>query len=128
MPNIANFACPTTRKKQVKTKVTRDFFTPITYIKVKNLLTDKKYQRLINDKFIENAKTFNPDLARPLIVAIRPKSLGGGYVVVDGQHTACLAEVYLEGDGEQEIPCQIPEILKHPQDLIQNHIELLLQY
>mgnify|MGYP003120678292 CR=1 FL=1 len=111
---VAGFAINV--KKQVKTKVTRDFFTPITYIKVKNLLTDKKYQRLINDKFIENAKTFNPDLARPLIVAIRPKSLGGGYVVVDGQHTACLAEVYLEGDGEQEIPCQIPEILKHPQD------------
>jgi len=61
-------------KKQVKTKVTRDFFTPITYIKVKNLLTDKKYQRLINEKFIEKAKGFDPDLARPLVVAKRPKN------------------------------------------------------
>ena len=103
-------------RKRVKTKITRDFFTPITYIKVKNLLTDKKYQRLINEKFIEKANGFDPDLARTLIVAIRPRPLGGGYVVVDGQHTACLAEVYLEGDGEQEIPCQIPNILKHPQD------------
>ena len=36
-------------KKRVKTKVTRDFFTPITFIKVKNLLTDEEYQRLINE-------------------------------------------------------------------------------
>ena len=58
---------------------------------------------------------FNPDLARPLVVAIRPKALGGEYVIVDGQHTACLAAVYLAGDGEQEIPCQIPEVLQHPE-------------
>ena len=37
-------------RKRVKTKITRDFFTPITYIKVKNLLTDKKYQRLIRSQ------------------------------------------------------------------------------
>tara|TARA_Y100001972_G_C7612273_1_gene306953 strand:+ start:90 stop:1121 length:1032 start_codon:yes stop_codon:yes gene_type:complete len=103
-------------KKRVKTKVTRDFFTPITFIKVKDLLTDEEYQRLINEKFIENANGFDPDLARPLVVAKRPKKLGGEYVVVDGQHTACLAEVYLEGDGEQEIPCQIPKVLRHPND------------
>ena len=103
-------------RKQVKTKITKDFFTPITYIKVKNLLTDSKYQRLINKKFIEKAKGFNPDLARPLVVAIRPEALGGEYVIVDGQHTACLAAVYLDGDGEQEIPCQIPEILQHPEN------------
>ena len=102
-------------RKQVKTKITKDFFTPITYIKVKNLLTDKKYQRLINEQFIKKANGFNPDLARPLVVAIRPKALGGEYVIVDGQHTACLAAVYLAGDGEQEIPCQIPEVLQHPE-------------
>ena len=103
-------------KKQVKRKITKDFFTPITYIRVKDLLTDKKYQRLINDRFIKKAKAFDPALARPLVVAIRPKSLGGEYVVVDGQHTACLASVYLDGDGNQEIPCQIPDILQHPED------------
>ena len=103
-------------KKQVKRKITKDFFTPITYIKVKDLLTDKKYQRLINYRFIKKAKAFDPALARPLVVAIRPESLGGEYVVVDGQHTACLASVYLDGDGDQEIPCQIPDILKHPED------------
>lgn len=103
-------------RKQVKTKITKDFFTPITYIKVKDLLTDSKYQRLINEQFIKKANGFNPDLARPLVVAIRPKALGGEYVIVDGQHTACLAAVYLEGDGNQEIPCQIPEVLQHPED------------
>ena len=103
-------------KKQVKRKITKDFFTPINYIKVKDLQTDIKYQRLINGRFIKKAKEFNPDLARPLVVAIRPEKLGGEYIVVDGQHTACLAAVYLEGDGEQKIPCQIPEILKHPKD------------
>ena len=52
-------------KKQVKRKITKDFFTPITYIRVKDLLTDKKYQRLINDRFIKKAKAFDPALARP---------------------------------------------------------------
>ena len=111
---VAGFAINV--RKQVKTKITKDFFTPITYVKVKDLLTDSKYQRLIHKKFIETANGFNPDLARPLVVAIRPEALGGEYVIVDGQHTACLAAVYLDGDGEQEIPCQIPEVLQHPED------------
>ena len=111
---VAGFAINV--REQVRKEITKDFFTPLTYIKVKDLLTDKKYQRLINDKFIGKAKEFNPDLARPLVVAIRPEKLGGEYIVVDGQHTACLAAVYLEGDGEQVIPCQIPEILKHPKE------------
>tara|TARA_Y100000592_G_scaffold58336_1_gene91387 strand:- start:43 stop:1074 length:1032 start_codon:yes stop_codon:yes gene_type:complete len=103
-------------RKQVKRRVTDNFFTPIRYIAVKDLLTDQKYQRLVNNKFIKKAGSFDPDLARPLIVAIRPKSLGGQFVIVDGQHTACLASVYLEGNGYQEIPCQIPNTLKHPED------------
>ena len=103
-------------KKQIKIKLNRESFTPITYIKVEDLLTDNKYQRLINERFIKKAKQFDPALARPLVVAIRPKCLGGQYVVVDGQHTACLASIYLEGDGKQEVPCQIPNILRHPED------------
>ena len=35
-------------KKQVKRKITKDFFTPITYIRVKDLLTDKKYAPLLS--------------------------------------------------------------------------------
>ena len=103
-------------RKQVKRPVTDNFFTPIEYIAVEDLLTDQKYQRLVNKNFIKKAGSFDPDLARPLIVAIRPESLGGQYVIVDGQHTACLASVYLDGNGLQEIPCQIPQVLRHPQD------------
>ncbi len=103
-------------KKQVQRRITEDAFTPIIYIKVKDLLTDQKYQRLINARFIKDAKVFNPSLARPIIIAQRPKALGGQYVIVDGQHTACLAAVYLEGDGEQTIPCQLPHKLQHPED------------
>jgi len=103
-------------RKQIKITLNRESFTPITYIKVEDLLTDNKYQRLINERFIKKAKQFDPALARPLVVAIRPKCLGGQYVVVDGQHTACLASIYLEGDGKQEVPCQIPDILRHPED------------
>ena len=103
-------------KKQVQRSITEDAFTSITYIKVKYLFTDQKYQRLINHTFIKKAKVFDPSLARPLVISQRPTSLGGQYVIVDGQHTACLAAVYLDGDGEQEIPCQIPEDLKHPEN------------
>ena len=102
-------------------KVTRDIisrndFTPITFIKLKDLTSDGKYQRLVDEKFIKKQGKFRPELVRPLIIAIRPKKLGGQKVIVDGQHTACLAEIYTQGGGEQELPCQIPPSLQHPED------------
>ena len=106
-------------KKQVKTQVNRENFAPIVFIAVEDLVVDKKYQRYINESFIKKARRkggFKPDLTRPLIIAKRPEKLGGQNVIVDGQHTGCLATVYLTGDGTQEVPCQIPSVLQHPED------------
>ena len=106
-------------KKQVKTQVNRENFAPIVFIAVEDLVVDKKYQRYINEGFIKKARRkggFKPDLTRPLIIAKRPERLGGQNVIVDGQHTGCLATVYLTGDGSQEVPCQIPSVLQHPED------------
>ena len=96
--------------KIVKGKqTTQHSFTPVEYIALRELFTDQKYQRLINQSFIKKAKVFNPKLARPLVLARRPD---GQLVIIDGQHTACLAAIYLEGDGEQVLPCQI--VIEHP--------------
>ena len=89
-------------------KTTQHSFTPVEYYPIKELFTDPKYQRLINQGFIKKAKVFNPKLARPLVLARRPD---GQLVIIDGQHTACLAAVYLEGDGEQVVPCQV--VIEH---------------
>ena len=113
-------------KKQVKTQVNREDFAPIVFIAVEDLVVDKKYQRYINESFIKKARRkggFKPDLTRPLIIAKRPQKLGGQNVIVDGQHTGCLATVYLAGDGTQEVPCQIPSVLQHPEDRSLNECE-----
>lgn len=113
-------------KKQVKTQVNREDFAPIVFIPVEDLVVDKKYQRYINESFIKKARRkggFKPDLTRPLIIAKRPQKLGGQNVIVDGQHTGCLATVYLVGDGTQEVPCQIPSVLQHPEDRSLNECE-----
>lgn len=102
--------------KVARDTISRNDFTPITFIKLKDLLSDGKYQRLVDEKFIKKQGKFKPELVRPLIIALRPKKLGGQKVVVDGQHTACLAEIYTQGGGEQELPCQIPPTLRHPED------------
>lgn len=90
-------------------------FTPVEYIEIKKLFTDQKYQRLINQNFIKSAKVFNPKLARPLVLARRPD---GTLVIIDGQHTACLAAVYLKGDGNQVVPCQI--VIEHAEGTSEN--------
>ena len=85
-------------------KTTKHDFTPVEYYPIKQLFTDRKYQRLISQSFINKQGNFNPLLARPLVVAKRPN---GQLVIIDGQHTASLAAIYLEGDGEQVVPCQV---------------------
>ena len=50
-------------------KTTQHSFTPVEYYPIKELFTDPKYQRLINQGFIKKAKVFNPKLARPLVLA-----------------------------------------------------------
>ena len=86
-------------------------FLPVTYISLKDLKVDPKYQRLINTSFIKKAKEFEPYLVKPLSVFKRPN---GNYMIVDGQHTACLAAIYVKSINDTEkdkgnfkLPCQV---------------------
>jgi len=86
-------------------------FLPVTYISLKDLKVDPKYQRLINTSFIKKAKEFEPYLVKPLSVFKRPN---GDYMIVDGQHTACLAATYVKSINDTEkdkgnfkLPCQV---------------------
>ena len=88
----------------IRKKFTRENFLKVEYIELKNLKVDKKYQRLINLNFIKKAKEFRPKLVKPLSVFKRPN---GDYFIVDGQHTACLAGVYVEDSENFKLPCQV---------------------
>lgn len=80
-------------------------FLSVEYIPIKDLKVDPKYQRLINTSFIKKAKEFEPYLVKPLSVFKRPN---GDYMIVDGQHTACLAATYVAHDnGNFKLPCQV---------------------
>ena len=92
----------------VRKAFTRRDFLPIQYISLKDLKVDPKYQRLINLNFIRRAKEFDPKLVKPLSVFLLPN---GDYFIVDGQHTACLAGVYVKDPEKFEVPCQVQE---HP--------------
>ena len=94
----------------IRKRFSRKNFIEIEWIALKDLKIDSKYQRLINRKFIENAKEFRPTLVKPLSVFLRPD---GDYVVVDGQHTCVLAATYVEDPSEFELPCQVQE---HPSE------------
>ena len=89
-------------------RFTRKNFVKLRWIKLKDLKIDDKYQRLINSKFIKDAKEFNPKLVKPISVFLRPN---GDLVVVDGQHTCMMAAIYVEDPSEFEIECQVQE---HP--------------
>ena len=75
-------------------KTTQHSFTPVEYYPIKELFTDPKYQRLINQGFIKKAKVFNPKLARPLVLARRPD---GQLVIIDGQHTSLSSSSLFRG-------------------------------
>ena len=79
-------------------------FIPVTYIPLKDLTVDPKYQRLINHNFIRKAQEFKPEFVKPLSVFQRPD---GTSVVVDGQHTSVLAATYVQNPEEFKLPCQI---------------------
>ena len=81
-----------------------DLFLKVHYIPLKDLKVDPKYQRLINTTFIKKAKEFDPLLVKPLSVFQRPND---DLMVVDGQHTSCLAATYVEEPEEFKLPCQI---------------------
>lgn len=88
----------------VRKKFSRNDFLPITWVKVKDLKVDPKYQRLINLGFIKRAEKFDPLLVKPLSVFERPN---GHLMVVDGQHTTVLSATYVEDADNFELPCQI---------------------
>ena len=94
----------------IRKKFTKDDFLPVVYVRLGDLKVDKKYQRLVNLNFIKKAKKFRPELVKPLTVFKRPN---GDLFIVDGQHTACLAGVYVEDAENFELPCQIQA---HPAD------------
>ena len=79
-------------------------FIPVTYIPLKDLTVDPKYQRLINTTFIRKAQEFKPEFVKPLSVFQRPD---GTLVVVDGQHTSVLAATYVQDPEEFKLPCQV---------------------
>ena len=89
----------------VQKTFTENDFLKVVYIPIKDLKIDPKYQRLINKSFIKKAKEFEPYLVKPLSVFKRPN---GDYMIVDGQHTACLAATYVAHDnGNFKLPCQV---------------------
>ena len=101
----------------IRKKFTKDDFLPVVYVRLGDLKVDKKYQRLVNLNFIKKAKKFRPELVKPLTVFKRPN---GDLFIVDGQHTACLAGVYVEDAENFELPCQIQV---HPADFTPEQCE-----
>ena len=79
-------------------------FIPVTYIPLRDLTVDPKYQRLINTNFIRKAEEFKPEFVKPLSVFKRPD---GTLVVVDGQHTSVLAATYVQDPEDFKLPCQV---------------------
>jgi hypothetical protein len=70
----------------------------------------KFYQRQFSVNALNSYKQFDKSLARPVVIAIRPKSLGGRKTCIDGQHTTGLA-VY--SSDIEKIPCLV---LRHPEN------------
>ena len=90
--------------------VTPEDFLPVVYIALKDLKVDPGYQRLINLTFIAKQKAFDATLVKPLSVFRRPN---GDLFVSDGQHTACLAAIYVKDHPDFKIPCQIQDHPSH---------------
>lgn len=90
--------------KPNKNKFDPKDYIPITLLKVKELYSDKDFQRLLNVTMIRKAKYFDPYLCRPLYVFKRPN---GKYSVVDGQHTGTIGYLYCDEGGDMYLPCQV---------------------
>ena len=100
---LKNKIIPSGRRTEFKNKGDWPFI-PVTYISLKDLKIDPKYQRLINTNFINKAGSFKPKFVKPLSVFKRPD---GDLVVVDGQHTSILAATYVEDAQNFKLPCQV---------------------
>lgn len=74
---------------------------------------DEQYQRMISDSNLKKQGQMDWTLLLPLIVAVRPDSLGevyAGWHVIDGQHKGVK---YLNSETEDPCPCLV---LFHPED------------
>jgi hypothetical protein len=87
-----------------------DDYVPTTYHKCKDLNVCQDYQRLINEGFIRAAGFFDPTMISPMIVYRRPD---GSMVIVDGQHSGCIAVIYTQSAGNTKFPCMV---FDHPKD------------
>ena len=101
---IANKIIPQGIRKRFTNEGPDGPFIPVTYIPLKKLTVDPKYQRLINTNFIRKAEEFKPKFVKPLSVFQRPD---GDLVVVDGQHTSVLAATYVQDPEDFKLPCQV---------------------
>ena len=86
--------------------ITQKDFPPIKWIKLKDLYIDTKYQRLLNEKMIKDANSFDTSLFSPLRCYIRPD---GKIAIADGQHEGCIAAIYTNNPEEMELQVQIFE-------------------
>ena len=68
------------------------------------------YQRQFSVTALNSYKMYNPQLVRDVVVAVRPKQLGGHKLVIDGQHTAGLA---IYSGAVDKIKCNV---LYHPEE------------
>tara|TARA_Y100001938_G_scaffold147451_1_gene228668 strand:+ start:154 stop:1218 length:1065 start_codon:yes stop_codon:yes gene_type:complete len=59
----------------------------------------KNWQRGISGNSIISYEQFDPELATVCVVSVRPEHLGGGIILVDGQHTG-LMDIFGECDQE----------------------------
>jgi hypothetical protein len=64
------------------------------------LKTARKWNRTISGNAIIKYGQFDPELATVVVVSVRPESLGGDIVVVDGQHTTMMD---ILGECDQEL-------------------------
>jgi len=85
-------------------------YIPITFLEAWKLFVSKTYQRLLDEKFIRDAESYDPNLVRPLYVFLRPN---GKYVIADGQHQSVIGILYTTAGGELILPCQV---IEHPKD------------
>lgn len=102
----------------LKKTVKPEDFPPIEWLLLEQFYVDKKYQRLLNEAMIKNAGYFDPVLCRPILVYMRPD---GKYAIVDGQHSGCIAAIYIDHNGDAKI---LAQILKHnPNSTVEDCLE-----
>ena len=87
-----------------------DDYIIITPVPIKELYSDKEYQRFLNKAMIKKAGRFDAKLCRPLAVFERPD---GKKTIADGQHTTTIGYLYTNQSGDLCVPCQI---IPHPKD------------